>query len=147
MLWFPAQKDVLTPEIGSVTYLEEISNAQGTSGTLSQEQVNKVVSFAKRSLQYSNKVLDEDLDKLDRSLFYKTLADKYESLFREGLRLYISAWEEGDPIKGLKANNLLNKWGKYYRKFRKKFGHKNWVGLRRQWVQTTFRDLKNYAKD
>ena len=107
------------------TYLEEISNTQGASGTLSQEQVNKVVSFAKRSLQYSNKVLDEDLDKLDRSLFYKTLADKYESLFREGLRLYISAWEEGDPIKGLKSNDLLNKWGKYYKKFRKKFGHKN----------------------
>jgi len=76
-------------------------------------------------LEYSNKVLDEDLDKLDRSLFYKTLADKYEKLFREGLRLYISSWEEADPIKGLEAHKLLDKWAKYYRKLRKKLGFKN----------------------
>ena len=107
------------------TYAEKITEAQGATGTLSKEQVNKIIYHSKKALEYSNKVLDEDLNKLDRSLFYKTLAKKYENLFREGVRLHILGWEEGDPIKGLKANNLLNDWGKYYRKFRKKFGFKN----------------------
>ena len=107
------------------TYAEKITEAQGATGTLSKEQVNKIIYHSKKALEYSNKVLDEYLNKLDRSLFYKTLAKKYENLFREGLRLHISGWEEGDPIKGLEANKLLNEWGKYYRKLRKKMGFKN----------------------
>ena len=103
-------------------YADRIASLQGTTGTFSQEQVNKIVGYAKKSLEYSNKVLDDDLDKLDRSLFYKTLADKYENLFRKGLRLYIEGWQEGDPLKGIEANKLLNDWGTYYRKLRKKLG-------------------------
>ena len=103
-------------------YADRIASLQGTTGTFSQEQVNKIVGYAKKSLEYSNKVLDDDLDKMDRSLFYKTLADKYENLFRKGLRLYIEGWEEGDPLKGIEANKLLYDWGTYYRKLRKKFG-------------------------
>ena len=103
-------------------YADRIASLQGTIGTFSQEQVNKIVGYAKKSLEYSNKVLDDDLDKLDRSLFYKTLADKYENLFRKGLRLYIEGWQEGDPLKGIEANKLLNDWGTYYRKLRKKLG-------------------------
>jgi hypothetical protein len=108
-----------------IAYADKISETQGSIGTLSKEQVDKIIYHSKKALEYSNKVLDKDLNKLDRSLFYKTLADKYENLFRKGLRLHILGWEEGDPIKGLEANKLLNEWGKYYRKLRKKMGFKN----------------------
>ena len=38
----------------------------------------------------------------------------------DNLKLYIEAWNEGDPIKGIKANEMINEWGTYYRKIRKK---------------------------
>ena len=104
-----------------LAYAEKISEVQDTTFTISEEQVNKIIYHSKKALEYSNKVLDEDLNKLDRSLFYKTVAKKYENLFREGLRLHISAWEEGDTVKGVKANKLLNNWAKYYNKLRKKY--------------------------
>ena len=57
---------------------------------------------------------------MDPSLFFKSLSKNYEKLFRSGLRLYIEGWEKGDPIIGTKANKLLNEWGNYYKKIRKK---------------------------
>ena len=79
-----------------------------------------MINHFKKALEYSYKVTNDDLEKLDNSLFYKTLPDKYENLFRKGLRLYIEAWEEGDPLKGIEANKLLYDWGTYYKKLRKK---------------------------
>jgi hypothetical protein len=34
--------------------------------------------------------------------------------------LYVEAWETGNQQKGIAANRLLDEWGEYYRKFRKK---------------------------
>jgi len=48
------------------------------------------------------------------------LADKYENLFRNGLRLSIASMENNDIKKGLKSQKLLNEWGEYYRKTRVK---------------------------
>ena len=41
---------------------------------------------------------EDDLDWMDPSLFFKSLSKNYENLFREGLKLYIQAWNEGDPV-------------------------------------------------
>jgi hypothetical protein len=60
------------------------------------------------------------LDAWDKSLFYKTLSDNYFNKFQKGLVLYVDAWENGNTKKALEANKLLNEWGKYYRKYRKK---------------------------
>ena len=40
----------------------EMGEAQGATGTLSKEQVNKIIYHSKKALEYSNKVLDEDLN-------------------------------------------------------------------------------------
>ena len=71
-------------------------------------------------LKFSKLVKNDDLDWLDPSLLIKSLSKNYENLFRKGLIIYIEAWENGDPAKGVEANKLLNKWGKYYKKIRKK---------------------------
>ena len=103
-----------------LTFADKITQTRGTSGTLTKSEVRKIINHAKKSLEYSKFVKDDDLDWMDPSLFFKSLSKNYENLFREGLRLYIEAWNEGDPIKGLEANKLINKWGSYYRKMRKK---------------------------
>ena len=94
--------------------------------------MGKVVHNTKTSLREEAKVFlpqikelypvvkNDDLDWMDPSLFFKSLSKNYENLFREVLRLKIEAWNEGDPVIGLKANRLLNEWGSYYRKMRKK---------------------------
>ena len=102
------------------TFADKISKSRGSSGTLTKSEVRKIINHAKKSLEYSKLVKDDDLDWMDPSLIFKSLSNNYENLFREGLKLYIEAWSDGDPIKGLKANKLLNDWGSYYRKMRKK---------------------------
>ena len=97
-------------------FAKKITKMQGSVGTISKEQRDKIINYSKKALEYSNKVLDKDLNKIDKSLFYKTLAKNYENLFREGLRLHILGIEKGDPLIGIKANRLVNKWGAYYRK-------------------------------
>ena len=87
-----------------------------TIGILSIEDTNKMINHFKKALEYSYKVTDEDLKKLDNSLFYKTLPDKYENLFRSAVKLYIEAWEGGGPMKGMEAVQLFRKWDKYFRK-------------------------------
>jgi len=104
----------------SFTVGDNIVLEQGAIGSLTQSQVNTIVNHAKKSLKYSKLVKDDDLDWMDPSLFFKSLSKNYEKLFRSGLRLYIESWEKGDPIIGIKANKLLNEWGNYYKKIRKK---------------------------
>ena len=99
---------------------ESISQSGGAKGTLTRSEVRKIINHSKKSLEYSKLVKNDDLDWMDPSLFFKSLSKNYENLFREGLRLKIEAWNEGDPAKGLKANRLLNEWGSYYKKMRKK---------------------------
>ena len=100
-------------------YEEKIIKKKGVQ-VVTDEQMNQLLSYTKNSLYYSNKVLNKDLDKADPALFNKTLAKNYEILFRQGLRLSIVSMESNDLKKGLKSQKLLNKWGKYYRKIRKK---------------------------
>jgi hypothetical protein len=99
---------------------ESISQSGGAKGTLTRSEVRKIINHSKKSLEYSKLVKNDDLDWMDPSLFFKSLSKNYENLFREGLRLKIEAWNEGDPVIGLKANRLLNEWGSYYKKMRKK---------------------------
>ena len=101
------------------SFEESISKSRGTF-TLNRSEVRKIINHTKKSLEYSKLVKDDDLDWMDPSLFFKSLSKNYENLFREGLRLKIEAWNEGDPVIGLKSNKLLNEWGSYYRKMRKK---------------------------
>ena len=90
------------------------------TGKLSPEEHRKILNNAKLALQSSYKVSKDDLDAWDKSLFYKTLSDNYFNKFQKGLILYVDAWETGNPVKGIQANKLLDEWGKYYRKYRKK---------------------------
>jgi hypothetical protein len=90
------------------------------TGTLTESEHKKILGFAKSALQSSYKVSKKDLDAWDKSLFYKTLSDNYFNKFQKGLVLYVDAWENGNTKKALEANKLLNEWGKYYRKYRKK---------------------------
>ena len=101
------------------SFEESISKSRGTF-TLNRSEVRKIINHTKKSLEYSKLVKDDDLDWMDQSLFFKSLSKNYENLFREGLRLKIEAWNEGDPVIGLKSMRLLNEWGSYYRKMRKK---------------------------
>ena len=101
------------------SFEESISKSRGTF-TLNRSEVRKIINHTKKSLEYSKLVKDDDLDWMDPSLFFKSLSKNYENLFREGLRLKIEAWNEGDPVIGLKSMRLLNEWGSYYRKMRKK---------------------------
>mgnify|MGYP006120556415 CR=1 FL=1 len=101
------------------SYEETITKKTGAQ-VVTHDQINKILSYTKNSLFYSNKVLDKDLDQLDPAIFYKNLADKYENLFRNGLRLSIASMENNDIKKGLKSQKLLNEWGEYYRKTRVK---------------------------
>ncbi len=105
-----------------LSFEENISQTRGAKGTftLTRSEVRKIINHTKKSLEYSKLVKDGDLDWMDPSLFFKSLSKNYENLFREGLRLKIEAWNEGDPVIGLKSNKLLNEWGSYYRKMRKK---------------------------
>jgi len=105
-----------------LSFEENISQTRGAKGTftLTRSEVRKIINHTKKSLEYSKLVKDDDLDWMDPSLFFKSLSKNYENLFREGLRLKIEAWNEGDPVIGLKSNKLLNEWGSYYRKMRKK---------------------------
>ena len=105
-----------------LSFEENISQNRGVKGTftLTRSEVRKIINHTKKSLEYSKLVKDDDLDWMDPSLFFKSLSKNYENLFREGLRLKIEAWNEGDLAIGLKANRLLNEWGSYYRKMRKK---------------------------
>tara|TARA_B100000795_G_C22796967_1_gene439851 strand:- start:94 stop:528 length:435 start_codon:yes stop_codon:yes gene_type:complete len=102
------------------TYAENVTKTQGSSGTITNTQVQKIINHAKKSFEFSKLVKNDDLDWLDPSLLIKSLSKNYENLFRKGLIIYIEAWENGDPAKGVEANKLLNKWGKYYKKIRKK---------------------------
>ena len=101
-------------------YEEYISSNQGPVASISIDDVNILIKHAKKSLEYSELVKNDDLDLMDPSLIFKSLSKNYENLFREGLRLYIEAWTDGDPKKGLKANQLLDDWGTYYKKIRRK---------------------------
>ena len=103
-----------------LSFEESISQSRGATGTLTRSEVRKIIKHTKKSLEYSKFVKDDDLDWMDPSLFFKSLSKNYENLFREGLRLKIKAWNEGDLAIGLKANRLINEWGSYYRKMRKK---------------------------
>ena len=103
-----------------LSFEDSISQSRGAKGTLTRSEVRKIINHSKKSLEYSKLVKNDDLDWMDPSLFFKSLSKNYENLFREGLRLKIEAWNEGDPAKGLKANRLLNEWGSYYKKMRKK---------------------------
>ena len=98
----------------------DIALEQGAVVTLTQSQVNQIVYHAKKSLRYSKFVKDDDLDWMDPSLIFKSLSKNYEKLFRSGLRFYIESWEKGDLVIGIRANKLLNEWGDYYKKIRKK---------------------------
>ncbi len=103
-----------------LSFANSISETRGATGTLDRSEMSKIVNHAKKALEYSKLVKEEDLDKLDPSLFFKSLSKNYENLFRKGLMVYIEAWNEGDIAKGLKANRLLNDWGDYYNKLLKK---------------------------
>ena len=90
------------------------------TGILTDSEYKQILNFAKLALQSSYKVSKNDLNDLDKSLFNKTLSDNYFNKFQKGLILYVEGWETGNPQKGIAANRLLNEWGEYYRKFRKK---------------------------
>ena len=96
------------------------SNYKAT-GTITDSQLNKIIRHAQNALNYSNKVKNKDLDKLDRSLFFKDFKKKYEDLFRGGLRALILC-DKGRNIDNCKkSDKLINKWGDYYIEFREKF--------------------------
>lgn len=101
-------------------YEEYISKSRTSDSSISANEVSTLIKHAKKSLKYSKLVKNDDLDWMDPSLIFKSLSKNYENLFREGLRLYIEAWTEGNPTKGLKANQLLDDWGTYYIKMRRK---------------------------
>lgn len=90
------------------------------TGTLTDNEHKQILNFAKLALQSSYKVSKNDLDDLDKSLFYKTLSDNYFNKFQKGLILYVEAWETGNFQKSIAAKKLLDEWGEYYRKYRKK---------------------------
>ena len=93
----------------------KISESSGEAvKTISETDRLQLIYHAKKALEYSYKVKNEDLDKMDRSLIFKSLAKNYEKFFRNGLKLYIEAWENGDTKKALEAHVLLKKWSKYY---------------------------------
>lgn len=91
-----------------------------SSGTMSEAQMNRIINHARNALNYSYKVDNDDLDKLDRSLFFKDFKKKYDSLFREGLKLLIECYDSFDTKICKKSDELLNKWGDYYTEFREK---------------------------
>jgi len=91
-----------------------------SSGTMSEAQMNRIINHARNALNYSYKVDNDDLDKLDRSLFFKDFKKKYDSLFREGLTLLIKCYDSFDTKICKKSDKLLNKWGDYYTEFREK---------------------------
>ena len=93
------------------------SNYKAT-GTITDSQLNKIIRHAQNALNYSNKVKNKDLDKLDRSLVFKDLKDKYDDLFREGMSGTIECYQNYDPGICKQSDKLLKKWGKYYNNFR-----------------------------
>ena len=91
------------------------------TGTMTDSQLNRIIRHAQNSLNYSNKVKNKDLDKLDRSIVFKDLKDKYEDLFRNGMKGTIQCYKSFDQSVCKKSDKLLKKWGNFYRDFRKKF--------------------------
>lgn len=91
-----------------------------SSGTMSEAQMNSIIYHAQSALNYSYKVNNDDLDKLDRSLFFKDFKDKYDDLFREGLKQLIVCYDTFDTKTCKNSDKLLNKWGDYYTEFREK---------------------------
>ncbi len=83
----------------------------------SSENINKIekaLRTMKRSIDESQKVNDQTLDKL-----YPDLSKHYRKEFCEGLKLYISFLEEGGVSKEKRSKYLSNKkWSRwFYRKF------------------------------
>ena len=104
---------------GVMDEIRQDNNFKAT-GTMTDSQLNRIIRHAQNALSYSNKVKNKDLDKLDRSLFFKDLKDKYDDLFREGLIGTIQCYQTFDQGICKKSDKLLNKWGDYYIDLRKK---------------------------
>ena len=131
---FRTQEDFLNSTIphftDSINYIQKsfsvkpkdvkITKEGYKTGALTDSEHKQILNFAKLALQSSYKVSKNDLNDLDKSLFNKTLSDNYFNKFQKGLILYVEAWETGNQQKGIAANRLLDEWGEYYRKFRKK---------------------------
>lgn len=90
------------------------NNNNSVIGTYSEEQFTRIIIHSKNALSYSYRVQNDDLDKLDRSLFFKDLKKKYNNLFRRGLILLIDCYEEFETDKCFQADKLLREWGNYY---------------------------------
>ena len=104
----------------TIDIIRKNNNSQDI-GTMTGGQWNRIIIHATKALNYSNKVKNKDLDKLDRSLFFKDFKKKYEDLFRGGLRALILC-DKGRNIDNCKkSDKLINKWGDYYIEFREKF--------------------------
>ena len=131
ILFFILNTELIAADIKSLEYFgKSINEIQArfkyeeqfskSKGTLTEAQFNKILAHTEKALSYSARVHDKDLDKLDPALFNKTLAKNYENLFRKGLRHSIFSMKNSDVASGLKGMRLMNEWGKYYRKIRKK---------------------------
>ncbi len=84
----------------------------------------ELIGLLKKSLKYSYDVENYYLDRVDTSLFNKDLKKKYEKYFRKAHILLIDYYTEykyENNHKAFEAQKLLNKWNKYYNKWRSKF--------------------------
>lgn len=117
--YFKLSIDETMKMYGVMDEIRKDNNFKAT-GTMSDSQLNRIIRHAQNALSYSNKVKNKDLDKLDRSLFFKDLKDKYDDLFRGGLIGTIKCYQTFDQGICKKSDKLLNKWGDYYIDLRKK---------------------------
>ena len=70
------------------------------------KKIEKALAMMKKSIEESQKVNDQMLDKL-----HPDLSKHYREEFCEGLKLYIIFLEEGGVSKEEKAKHLMDKWG------------------------------------
>ena len=93
------------------------------------KKIEKALGIMKKSIEESQKVNDQTLEKL-----HPDLSERYREEFCEGLKLYIKFLEEGGVSLEEKAKHLEEKWGKWF------FSKFDAVSKRFKWF------LKEFAK-
>ena len=73
------------------------------------KKIEKALGMMKKSIQESQKVNDQTLEKL-----HPDLSEHYREEFCEGLKLYVKFLEEGGVSVEEKSKHLEEKWGKWF---------------------------------
>ncbi len=73
------------------------------------KKIEKALGMMKKSIEESQKVNDQTLEKL-----HPGLSEHYREEFCEGLKQYIKFLEEGGVSLEEKAKHLEKKWGKWF---------------------------------